>query len=158
MSLALAAAASQASASTYTPLGAVESSATNVYAGCPPDGAGINFPNSEVEPWLDVNPTDAGIRASLALYLAKAGDSEPAEAEIARALERAPADVQVLIRSAIVRALAGKTDAALDAIERAVGLGYSRSLVVETEEFVTLRQQPRFRQLGLAPSREGTLP
>jgi hypothetical protein len=50
--------ASPAGASTYAPLGQVESSTTNVYAGCPPDGSGVNFPNSEVEPWLDVNPTD----------------------------------------------------------------------------------------------------
>ena len=47
-----------AAASPYTPLGQVESSATNVYAACPPDGAGVVFPNSEVEPWLEVNPTD----------------------------------------------------------------------------------------------------
>src|SRR4051795_8523559 len=53
-----AATASGAAASTYAPLGQVESSTTNVYAGCPPDGAGANFPNSEVEPWVDVNPTD----------------------------------------------------------------------------------------------------
>ena len=48
-----------AAASPFTPLGQVESSATNVYAGCPPDASGVNFPNSEVEPWLEVNPTDA---------------------------------------------------------------------------------------------------
>jgi hypothetical protein len=57
--LALAVSAPQAAASPYTALGQVDSSATNVYAGCPPDGSGLNFPNSEVEPWVDVNPTDS---------------------------------------------------------------------------------------------------
>jgi hypothetical protein len=54
-----AAAATPAAASPYVPLGQIESSATNPYAGCPPDGFGTVFPNSEVEPWVEVNPTDA---------------------------------------------------------------------------------------------------
>jgi hypothetical protein len=36
----------------------VEASATNPLAACPPDASGINFPGSEVEPWLEVNPTN----------------------------------------------------------------------------------------------------
>ena len=48
-----------AQASTYTADPPVQASATNPYAACPSDSAGINFPNSEVEPWLDVNPTNA---------------------------------------------------------------------------------------------------
>ena len=33
-------------------------SATNPLAGCPPDGSGVNFPGAEVEPWIEVNPTN----------------------------------------------------------------------------------------------------
>ncbi len=36
----------------------VEASAVNPLAGCPPDGSGVNFPGAEVEPWLEVNPTN----------------------------------------------------------------------------------------------------
>lgn len=36
----------------------VEVSVVDLLAGCPPDGSGINFPSGEVEPWIDVNPTD----------------------------------------------------------------------------------------------------
>jgi hypothetical protein len=36
----------------------VETSATNPFAGCPADGSGTNFADSEVEPWIDINPTD----------------------------------------------------------------------------------------------------
>lgn len=56
--LALAVGVAVAQASTYTPALLSQASAVNPLAGCPPDGAGINFPNAEVEPWLDVNPTD----------------------------------------------------------------------------------------------------
>jgi BNR repeat-like domain len=44
-----------------TPLQAsppVDASVGNPLAGCPPDGSGINFPDAEVEPWLEVNPTN----------------------------------------------------------------------------------------------------
>jgi hypothetical protein len=64
--LTLGLAVTAAQASTYTADPPVQASVTNVYAGCPPDGAGINFPNSEVEPWLDVNPTD--VDNLLAIY------------------------------------------------------------------------------------------
>lgn len=37
---------------------AIKASASNPLAECPPDGSGVNFLNSEVEPWLEVNPTD----------------------------------------------------------------------------------------------------
>ena len=36
----------------------VLTSSLNPLAGCPPDGSGINFPGAEVEPWIEVNPTN----------------------------------------------------------------------------------------------------
>jgi len=51
-----------ASAAHAAPLTAgppILASGTNPLATCPPDGSGINFLNSEVEPWIEVNPTDA---------------------------------------------------------------------------------------------------
>jgi hypothetical protein len=47
-----------AQASPFTPTRYTEASTTNPAAACPPDESGINFPGSEVEPWLDVNPMD----------------------------------------------------------------------------------------------------
>jgi hypothetical protein len=43
----------------------VEVSTTNPFAACPPDGAGINFPGSEVEPWIEVNPTNSANRIAV---------------------------------------------------------------------------------------------
>ena len=37
----------------------VDVTAGNPLVGCPPDGFGINFADAEVEPWVDVNPTDS---------------------------------------------------------------------------------------------------
>ncbi len=56
----IAGAALLASAAHAVPLTAsppVEISTTNPLAACPPDASGTNFPGSETEPWLDVNPT-----------------------------------------------------------------------------------------------------
>ena len=36
----------------------MDASVGNPLAGCPPDGSGTNFPDAEVEPWLEVNPTN----------------------------------------------------------------------------------------------------
>lgn len=52
-------------ASTYASFGLTTTSGTSVFAGCTADDVAgqeafgdTNFPNSEVEPWIDVNPTD----------------------------------------------------------------------------------------------------
>jgi hypothetical protein len=50
-----------APAAQATPLAAgppILASGGNPLAGCPPDGSGINFLGAEVEPWIEVNPTD----------------------------------------------------------------------------------------------------
>jgi hypothetical protein len=57
--VALAAGAGTAQAVPFTATTPVETSTSNPLAACPPDGSGINFPDSEVEPWIEVNPTNA---------------------------------------------------------------------------------------------------
>lgn len=64
VTLALAVSASPALAGTYTTLALVDTSGASPFATCTADNlAGQqafdrNFPNSEVEPWIDVNPTN----------------------------------------------------------------------------------------------------
>src|SRR4051812_28253678 len=50
--------AGPAQGSVFTPGPLTQASLMNPLAGCPPDDAGINFPNAEVEPFLGVNPTN----------------------------------------------------------------------------------------------------
>jgi Flp pilus assembly protein TadD len=90
--------------------------------------------------------------ARLAVYQAKAGDDAAARKSLTAAERLAPRDEQVQLRVAVVNALAGRTDAALDAIERALAGGIS-SLAVETEEdFVKLRPLPRFASMVSTPA------
>ena len=54
--VAAAVAAPPAAASVFTAGPLTQASVLNPLAGCPPDGAGVNFSNAEVEPFLGVNP------------------------------------------------------------------------------------------------------
>jgi hypothetical protein len=51
--------AAPATAGPYTATAPLDLSGGNPLAACPPDGSGISFPDAEVEPFVDVNPTDA---------------------------------------------------------------------------------------------------
>lgn len=46
-------------AASYDAASPLEVSGGNPLAGCVPDPFGVSFPDAEVEPWVDVNPTDA---------------------------------------------------------------------------------------------------
>ena len=94
-----------------------------------------------------VNPTDMLNVASLAVYLQKSGDGAAATGHLAEALRRAPTDPQVQYRAALVHALAGRPDAALAALGRALELGYSRADAAKADEFQALRKDARFAAL-----------
>ena len=104
---------------------------------------------------LKVNPRDARNLAFSAVYLQKAGDGVGAESRLRQALALAPADVQVTFRAAVVRALAGRFDASLDALARAVALGYSASRIREEEDFERLRSSPRFEVVLSQSTQQG---
>ena len=94
-----------------------------------------------------VNPADVQNLASLAVYLQKVGDGDTARIRLEDALRRAPADPQVWHRAALVHAMAGRTDDALDALGRALELGYSRTDAAKADEFASLRDLTRFKAL-----------
>jgi serine/threonine-protein kinase len=96
---------------------------------------------------LKVNPRDARLLASLALYLQKAGRAVEAQIPLGEALVLAPNDFEVLRRAAAVHALAGRSDAALTALEAALRNGFARATARSEDEFQTLRNLPRFKSL-----------
>ena len=51
--------AASASAGPFSALAPIDISAGDPYAACPPIGAGVNYPDAEVEPFVDVNPADS---------------------------------------------------------------------------------------------------
>src|SRR5262249_30024931 len=96
-------------------------------------------------------PSNARTVARLAVYQAKAGDDNGAQATIKRALSLAPNDEQVLQRAAVVHALGRRTALALDSAEMAIAKGYDRRLMAEEEDLVTLRSMPRFAAIISTP-------
>ncbi len=100
-----------------------------------------------VEAELRVNPNDGRNLASLSVYLQKLGDDRAARAQLERALKQSPTDVQVQYRSAVVHALAGRPDEALQALQRAISSGYSRAVAETDEDFESLRTLPGYKTL-----------
>jgi hypothetical protein len=71
---------------------------------------------------------------------------------IRRGLVLAPKDAQVIQREGIVHAIAGRSDQALNAIERAMANGLPARTVAEEEDFVRLRPMPRFAAMVATPA------
>lgn len=93
---------------------------------------------------VSVSPGDARAIARLAVYQAKAGDDGGARRNLAAAEKLAPADEQVQLRAAVIHALAGRHDEALDAIARALAGGIPAREVDNEEDFASLRALPRY--------------
>src|SRR5678816_227537 len=62
-----------------------------------------------------------------------------------------PTDRDLLFRTAVVHALAGRVQAALDALEKGIASGLDRDAVRDEEDFESLRNEPRFKALVGAP-------
>jgi Flp pilus assembly protein TadD len=98
-----------------------------------------------------VSPSDARALARLAVYQAKAGDDAAARKTLAAAEKLAPGDEQVQLRAGVIHALAGRDDAALDAIQHAIAGGISPRAVESEEDFAKLRPLPRFASMVSTP-------
>ena len=96
---------------------------------------------------LAVNALEADTASDLAHYNARIGNRERAKELLAIALDAAPDDMYVHYNRALVHAQFGETDAALDAIERAVALDYQRELLPIDPGLEGLKDQPRFADL-----------
>ena len=96
---------------------------------------------------LTINPADAPARASLASYYAKLGRKENALAAIEQARRLAPANMNVLFRSALVYELTSHRDRALNALEAALDGGYSLEEIRRARDLEELRKDPRYQRL-----------
>ncbi len=93
---------------------------------------------------LQINPRDAAVHATLARSFAKTGKLDDANREIQRALELDPRSPEILYRAAIVAAVAGRKQEALDRIAGAVATGYPAALIARDPEFEALRREESF--------------
>jgi eukaryotic-like serine/threonine-protein kinase len=96
---------------------------------------------------LKVNPNDAIAVARVALREAKLGRRQDADRDVARALMLNPNSAEVLYHCAVVRALNGNADAALDLLAQAVAKGYSVALASRDHDLASIRALPRFQDI-----------
>jgi tetratricopeptide (TPR) repeat protein/TolB-like protein len=103
------------------------------------------------EGMLKVNPRNALVLGSLGWYYARVGNRSKAFADVNRALELSPKDPQVQLNMALVNVQFGRTDAALDSIEKALRGGLTPKMVRDDPSFSNLRSNPRFQRLVQGP-------
>lgn len=96
---------------------------------------------------VQVNAKNSAHLALLAVCEAKLGQPAKALEHVAAAMRIDPDNVSVLYRSATVYARAGKTEAALAALESAIRKGESTARARSDESFESLRDNPAFQQL-----------
>ncbi len=94
-----------------------------------------------------MNPQDALTWIQLAYYYSRVGDTERAKRYTARALQLGPEVGYVHYYSALIAIQHQDTAAALDALRRAVELGYPAQLVRAAPEFADLRGDERLEHL-----------
>jgi tetratricopeptide (TPR) repeat protein len=95
---------------------------------------------------LKMNPTDVGIRSRLAVCLAKNGQVERAQREIAASLRRDPTSPGLMFKAALIANVAHHDDEALMWLDRALRAGYSRSEISNERDLENLRDG-RLQQL-----------
>ena len=107
-----------------------------------------------VEEQLGVSPKLPSLRADRAVYEAKLGRLDAALQHIGEVREEATRQAELAYASAVVFALAGRTDEALGWLARAIALGYQRTLAARDDDLAQIRRDPRYRPLR--PLRAGS--
>lgn len=97
---------------------------------------------------LELDPDHVRALYLSAFSLVELGREEEGIARARRAVEQAPDDSMTLYNAAGVHALAGRKDAALDYLERAVDSGFAYRPDLEHDtDFASIRPHPRFQAL-----------
>jgi serine/threonine protein kinase/tetratricopeptide (TPR) repeat protein len=97
---------------------------------------------------LAVNPENPEVLSRLALYHAMSGRGPDAVREIQAARKRAPADVDVLVRTIRVYELAGRRDAAIQSVEELLDRSPSLKILESDPDLVNLRKDPRYLRIA----------
>ncbi len=99
------------------------------------------------EKMLAINASDAQMMATLSQYHAHHGNVERAMDLVSQAQELQPLNMYVHYFSAVTLAATGNTDKALDAIKKAVELGYPTTLLAMDAGLAELASDNRFKAL-----------
>ena len=96
---------------------------------------------------LRVNPRDAEVLGSLAMYHAMREERKAALDNLEAALHLSPKSPDLLFNAGITYQQLGDTQRALDSLEKAVAAGISPATLRDTPNFDGLRANPRFLRL-----------
>jgi tetratricopeptide (TPR) repeat protein/serine/threonine protein kinase len=96
---------------------------------------------------LEVNKRDTSVLAFTADYYAMLDQEPQAKERLARALQSAPTDAEVLFRAAILYNHFGDTEKTLDFLSKSVAAGYPLTVLRDTPDFDRLKDDRRFRAL-----------
>jgi serine/threonine protein kinase len=96
---------------------------------------------------LDLQPISAEALSAVALYCAKARESEEAIRYASAAHELQPDNPKILLVNAVVNCIIGRDDDSLDWLDRAIKRGASKAEIELVPEFSRLRDDPRFRRI-----------
>jgi serine/threonine-protein kinase len=96
---------------------------------------------------LRLNPHDAQLLSSLAMYHAMRGERKPALENLDVSLRLQPKRPDLLFNAGLTYQQLGETSRGLDALEKAVALGISPEMLRDTPNFDALRDNPRFMRL-----------
>jgi tetratricopeptide (TPR) repeat protein len=99
-----------------------------------------------------INPNDAQLLSSLAMYHAMRNEKKPALDKLDAALRRQPNSPDILLNAGIAYQQLGDINRALDVLEKAVSLGVSPETLRDTPNFDALKDNPRF--VGLIQSHQ----
>jgi serine/threonine-protein kinase len=104
------------------------------------------------------HPDQMGVRADLAMYLAKSGDKQSALRELKPVEQALGKEPLILYHSALVYELCGEREKALHSLSAAVKLGQSMAEIRTEPEFVSLRADPHYHLdiLSIAPAQPTT--
>jgi tetratricopeptide (TPR) repeat protein len=96
---------------------------------------------------LQVNPSDPATRLNLGTYYAKKGDFAQGLKFIDDVLAKNPGNQGYLYNAAIVHALAGQNEEALQALGKAFKAGYPAQFAKDDPDLRSLAANPRFKAL-----------
>jgi tetratricopeptide (TPR) repeat protein len=105
---------------------------------------------------LQVNPTDALTRSYLGTYYAKKGDTTQGLKFVQEAEAADPNDVSIIYNVAVVRALAGQDDRAIEDLRKAFRAGYPARFAQDDPDLKRLAGNARFRTLVEQSARPAT--
>ena len=97
---------------------------------------------------LKVNPIDADVLSSLALYYARTNDPELARKYMSKALKEKSDDVDVLRVACLVELESGDRKEALRWLQKAIASGYAKEQLVANPELGGLHSDPEFDRLA----------